>query len=112
VSERAGAATAPGLAAFLDPASVAVIGASDDSAKWGHWLARGALEGDRRRRVYLVNTRARQVLGRDCFPSLTALPEVPELVAVAVPAAGLLGCVREAVRLGAFAPPSRRGGHG
>ena len=28
---------------FSDPASVAVVGASDDPAKWGHWLARGAL---------------------------------------------------------------------
>ncbi|HUN35925.1 MAG TPA: acetate--CoA ligase family protein [Trebonia sp.] len=93
-------ATPHGLAAFRDPASVAVVGASDDAAKWGHWLARGALEGERRRRVYLVNTRARQVLDRNCFPSLTALPEVPELVAVAVPAAGLVGCVREAAGLG------------
>ena len=93
-------ATTRGLAAFRDPASVAVVGASDDTAKWGHWLARGAVEGEHRRRVYLVNARARQVLGRDCFPSLTALPQVPELVAVAVPAAALPGCVEEATRLG------------
>lgn len=92
--------SARGLDAFGDPASVAVVGASDDTVKWGYWLARGAMSGAHRRRVYLVNTRAESVLGQACFPSLSALPEVPELVAFAVPAAALSACVEEATSLG------------
>lgn len=88
------------LAVFSDPSSVAVVGASDDTAKWGHWLARGALTGAGRRRVYLVNAHTETVLGQACFPNLTALPEVPDLVAFAVPAAALPTCIEEATSLG------------
>ncbi|MFJ9565280.1 acetate--CoA ligase family protein [Streptomyces fuscichromogenes] len=98
--EGPGPAGARDLSAFGDPASVAVVGASDDTAKWGYWLARGARSGAHRRRVYLVNSRAASVLGTECFPSLGALPEVPELVAFAVPAPALPACVEEAVALG------------
>ena len=52
------------LSPLFDPDSVAIVGASDDPVKWGNWLARGALRGEARRRVYLVNRRAREVLGR------------------------------------------------
>ena len=33
------------LRPLFDPTSVAILGASDDPAKWGNWLARGALRG-------------------------------------------------------------------
>lgn len=99
-ANRSAQVAACGLDAFGDPASVAVVGASDDTVKWGYWLARGAMSGAHRRRVYLVNARAESVLGQACFPSLSALPEVPELAAFAVPAAALSSCVEEAASLG------------
>lgn len=88
------------LGAFVDPESVAVVGASDDATKWGYWLAKGALSGVHRRRVYLVNRRADTVQGRPCYSGLAALPEVPELVAFAVPAASLPESVEEATSMG------------
>ncbi|HEX8869570.1 MAG TPA: CoA-binding protein, partial [Lentzea sp.] len=72
---------------FSDPASVAVVGASDDPAKWGHWLARGALAGLDRRAVHLVNRSGGPVLSHPTVRSLSELPEAPELVVLAVPAA-------------------------
>ena len=51
------------LRVFRDPRSVALVGASADPAKWGHWLARGALAGRHRREVHLVNHRTPRVLG-------------------------------------------------
>lgn len=89
------------LDVFRAPRSVAVVGATDNPAKWGHWLARGALAGRHRRRVHLVNARGAKVLGQPSHPSLDALPEVPDLVAFAVPAASLAAGVRHAVGLGA-----------
>lgn len=74
------------LRVFSDPASVAVVGASEDPAKWGYWLASGALAGAHRRTVHLVNSRSTSVLGRDCAASVSDLPEAPELVALCVPA--------------------------
>ena len=88
------------LAAFRSPSAVAVVGASDDATKWGHWLARGALAGAGRRRVHFVNTRGGSVLGKPAFRSLGDLPESPELVAFAVPGRSLPAAVDEALLMG------------
>ncbi|MCX2947988.1 acetate--CoA ligase family protein [Lentzea sp. NEAU-D7] len=85
---------------FSDPASVAVVGASDDPAKWGHWLARGALVGHDRRAVHLVNRGGGAVLGQPTVRSLSELAEAPELVVLAVPAAHVPAVVDEALAAG------------
>jgi len=89
-----------GLGVFRDPASVAVVGASEDRSKWGHWLAAGALTGARRRRVRLVNRRGGVVCGQLCATSLRSLDEVPELVVLCVPAAHVPDVVSEGLSLG------------
>lgn len=85
---------------FSDPASVAVVGASDDPAKWGHWLARGALTGRDRRAVHLVNHGGGSVLSQPTVRSLSELSEAPELVVLAVPAAHVPAVVDEALAVG------------
>ncbi len=85
---------------FRDPASVAVVGASEDETKWGYWLARGALRGSHRRAVELVNRRAGTLFGRPCSVSITALDRAPELVALCVPAPMVAGVVEEGLALG------------
>jgi acyl-CoA synthetase (NDP forming) len=89
------------LSVFSDPRSVAVVGASEDPAKWGYWLASGALTGAARRAVHLVNSRASQVLGQPCAASLLDLPETPDLVALCVPAAHIDTVVDEGLQRGA-----------
>src|SRR5919204_6919937 len=89
--------------ALFAPRSVAVVGASDTPGKWGHALALGALAGEHRRAVYLVNRGGREILGRPSYRSLAELPEAPELVAVAVPAAGFEEAVDAALAAGARA---------
>ncbi len=102
---RATAAMSAGrsLRSLFAPASVAVLGASEDPRKWGHWLARGALTGEARRPVYLVNRRAGELLGRPAYPSLAELPGPAELVVIAVPIAVLPAAVDEALAAGARA---------
>jgi acyl-CoA synthetase (NDP forming) len=53
--------------------------------------------------VYLVNRRGGEILGRPAFASLTELPEVPELVVLAVPAAAFAEMVDESLAAGARA---------
>src|ERR1700685_1073299 len=89
--------------ALFSPRSVAVLGASDDTRKWGNWLARGALRGAHRRPAYLVNRRASTVLGQPAFPSLSELPGPADLVVIAVPASGLDAAVDDALAAGARA---------
>ena len=88
---------------LFDPRSVAVVGASSDPAKWGHWIARGAVSGAHRRDVYLVNRNGGEIVGRNAYRALDELPSAPELVVVAVPAAGLEGAVEAALEAGARA---------
>jgi acetate---CoA ligase (ADP-forming) len=91
------------LTALFAPRAVAVVGASDDPVKWGNWLGRGALRGESRRPVYLVNRRGGEVLGRRAYRSLGELPEPAELVVVAVPARAVEPTVEEAIATGARA---------
>ena len=92
---------AAGVHALLHPANVAVVGAStrEDSMGFGvlESLQACAFAGP----VYPVNARYEEIAGLRCYPSLTALPEAPDHVVVAVPAAGVVDVVREAISAGA-----------
>ena len=95
------------LDALFAPRTVAVVGASDDSAKWGHILARRALASPGQRTVLLVNRHAGEVLGRQAYPSAEAASAAHgapvELAVVCVPAAGFVPAVADAVAAGARA---------
>lgn len=93
--------TARGLSPFRDPASVAVVGASADPAKWGYWIARGAVMGKHRRDVWLVNRAGGDMFGTPVHADLADLPGIPELVAVCVPAGAVHAVVDQALALGA-----------
>jgi acetate---CoA ligase (ADP-forming) len=88
------------LRPFFDPDSIAVVGASNNPEKWGYWLARGALRGEGRRAVYLVNRRSDPVLSRPVYPSLAELPRAPELVVTAVPEPGFDSAIDTALLRG------------
>jgi acyl-CoA synthetase (NDP forming) len=88
------------LTPLFEPASVAVVGASDDPVKWGNWLARGALRGASRRAVYMVNRRGGEVMGMRAHRSLAELPEPPELTLLAVPPVSLEQAMDEAIAAG------------
>ncbi|MEU8986292.1 acetate--CoA ligase family protein [Streptomyces sp. NPDC048558] len=91
------------LSALFDPVSVAVVGASDDPAKYGHAIAAQAIRAGGRRPVHMVNRRGGTVLGRTVAPSLSAIGEPVDLAVVSVPAAGFEDAVDEALRCGARA---------
>jgi acetate---CoA ligase (ADP-forming) len=91
------------LRALFDPRSVAIVGASNTPGKWGYWLGKGALLGEDRRSVYLVNRNGGEIFGRQAFHSLSELPEAPELVVITVPAGGFEAAVQEALEAGAKA---------
>lgn len=88
------------LSVFYDPRSVAVVGASDNPAKWGYWLAAGALEGRSRREVHFVNPSGREILGTPCSRRLDDLPDAPELVALCVPPSQIADTVDRGCAMG------------
>jgi acetate---CoA ligase (ADP-forming) len=97
---RTGPRDAVPLSSLFDPASVAVVGASDDTRKWGNWLAQGALRGSHRRTISLINGRGGTVLGRRAHRSLR---EPAELVVIVVPADAAEAAIEDALAIGASA---------
>jgi len=91
------------LTHLFRPKSVAVVGASRKEQSIGGAVFRNLLAGGFRGTAYPVNPTAAAVCSVRAYPSLSALPEVPELVVIAVPAAKVLGVVEEAAAVGARA---------
>jgi acyl-CoA synthetase (NDP forming) len=88
------------LGPLFAPRSLAIVGASDDPAKWGNWIAINALKGAHRRDVFLVNRRGGTVAGHPVYPSLRDLPAPPELVVLSVPASSIEGAIDDALAVG------------
>ncbi|MBX3093317.1 MAG: acetate--CoA ligase family protein [Cryobacterium sp.] len=86
--------------ALFNPKSVALFGASDNLAKTSarplSYLRRNGWKGQ----VYPINPFRTTVLGEPCWPSLEALPEVPDHVYVVMNSEPALDAIRECVRLG------------
>ncbi|AJF69011.1 acetate--CoA ligase family protein [Streptomyces vietnamensis] len=91
------------LTSLFDPGSVAVVGASDDPAKYGHAVAAQALRAPDRRPVHLVNRRGGTVLGRTAATSLGEIGEPVDLVVISVPGTGFEAAVDDALACGAKA---------
>jgi len=74
------------IKSLFEPSSVAVVGASDDPAKFGYLLMSNLLELGYRGKIYPVNKNRETVLGLKCYPSVSAVPAEVETVIVIVPA--------------------------
>lgn len=85
---------------FLHAASIAIVGASDKGL-YPAGILTDLLRYGYPGRVYPVNPRRESVLGLPCYPALSALPEVPELVVIVVPRRAVLAVVDECRSLGA-----------
>lgn len=72
------------LTSLFSPRSVAIIGASDDPKRIGGRILANLLRGGYGGSIYPVNPNRETVQGRQSFPSIEALPEVVDLVAIAV----------------------------
>ena len=90
----------PQLAAALDPRSIVVIGASENPDKIGGrplaYLAKFGFRG----KVYAVNPKRTETQGFPTFPSVDALPEVPDAAIVAVPGNAAIDAVEQLARIG------------
>lgn len=95
------AETATDLPALFRPNAVAIVGASDDTRKYGNWIAVQALKGNRP--VHLVNRARPTVLGRPTVPNIGAVGSQVDLAVIAVPAAAFEDAVEDALGAGARA---------
>jgi len=79
---------------MLNPHSIAVVGATPRMQYGGRLLA-AALKAEDRVRVYPVNPRYDEIMDVKSYPSVTALPEAPDLVCIVVPYHQVLEVLQE-----------------
>ena len=93
---------APGLESLLDPRSVALVGASRRASRWGFLFVRGMELGSAVRNNYYIS---RSVVKPEAgwYPSIEALPEVPELVVLLIGDAGSRQQIERCLELGSKA---------
>lgn len=80
--------------------TIAVVGVSRDPTKDSHLVAQYLRQ---HYRTYFVNPNADEIAGEKCYPSLKALPEVPDIVDVFRPPNAVPPVVDEAIAVGAKA---------
>ncbi len=85
------------LNAFFEPASVAVIGASTDSAKLGYSVLQNLVEGGfvQHGQVYPINPKADEILGLKAYPSVLDVPGPIELAVIVIPYKFVPAALRE-----------------
>jgi acetyltransferase len=71
------------------PASVAVIGASNDVSKVGAIVLQNLVRGGFSGEIFPVNARSAVVLGLPAYPSINRIPTIPDLAVICTPAAGV-----------------------
>jgi acetyl coenzyme A synthetase (ADP forming)-like protein len=98
--ERDRVAACAAVRSILEPASVAVIGASRRPRTVGNAVLRNLVEGDFAGPVYPVNPHARSVQAVPAFASVADVPGRVELAVVAVPASAVVGVARECAAKG------------
>ncbi|MEZ5236586.1 MAG: CoA-binding protein [Acidimicrobiales bacterium] len=81
--------------------TVAMVGASSNPARPSYFVATYLLSSSTDFDVYFVNPRETEILGRPVYPSLEALPVVPDLVDVFRRPEDLPAVAAEAVAVGA-----------
>jgi acyl-CoA synthetase (NDP forming)/RimJ/RimL family protein N-acetyltransferase len=86
---------------LLEPASVAVVGASRKPGRVGHAILRNMIDAGFRGGLYAVNPHATSVLGVPAVPTVADLPEPPDLAVIAVPPAQVTPVAEECGRRGA-----------
>jgi acetyl coenzyme A synthetase (ADP forming)-like protein len=98
--ERDRAATAASLGPMLNPAAVAVVGASRDPLSIGRRVLDALRAAGFKGPIYPVNPGASELDGIRCYPSARDLPAGTDLAVIAVPSARVLEVVDDCAAAG------------
>jgi len=70
---------------IFNPKSIALIGASDELKTVGLGLAKNILKGKDLRKIYFVNLRDDEILGENCYDTISDVKGKVDLAVIAVP---------------------------
>jgi len=100
-SVRVGQGPAHRLAPLICPRAIALVGASPRPVSVGSAMVETAIKSGFSGATYRVNPKYREIAGQSCHPSLSSLPEAPDLVVAAVGARQVEAVLDEALSCGA-----------
>ena len=85
---------------ILHPQSVAVLGASDNVAKFGGRITSFLIKHGFTGQLFPINRHQPEILGHKAYPSIAALPSAPDVAILAVPGSTLQQNLMEAADAG------------
>src|SRR5215217_5545651 len=88
------------LDSIFAPKSVAVIGATETIDSVGRTIVWNLISSSFGGTIYPVNPKRSSILGIKAYPSLTAVPEIVDLIVVVTPAATIPNIIKEAAEIG------------
>jgi acetyltransferase len=104
-----------GIRSFFEPRSIAVAGVSEDPNKLGSIIFANLVDNSKKgllgANVYALNPERDRIGDQPCYPSIGELPEVPELLIVAVPESQTVELIRAAGKCGVKASVIITGGY-
>jgi acetyltransferase len=84
---------------FFAPSAVAVVGATEDTSRFGGKVMSRLRTFGVQADVFPINPKAAEIDGRTCYGSLSELPRVPDHVGIMVPATKVFDVLDECARL-------------
>lgn len=85
---------------LLTPTSVAVIGASSEEHKVGHYILKNIITQGYQGAVYPINPKGGEILGKTAYPTITDVPGPIDLAVIVTPAKTVLGLAEECGKKG------------
>jgi len=82
---------------LFEPCSVAIIGVSNNFAKWGFIILHNLLMGRYPGKIYPINPKEKEILGFICYPSVLEVPGEIDLALITIPAQDTPKAVKECV---------------
>ena len=83
------------LGFMFNPASIAVIGASEDPRKYGHEILKNLIEGGFQGAIHPINPKAEMILGLNCYRNVREVSEPVDLAVIIIPAKIVPQAVRD-----------------
>jgi acyl-CoA synthetase (NDP forming) len=91
----------PDLKPFFAPASVAIVGATDDLTRFAGRVLMRMMNFGYQGKVFPVNPRFKEVRGLQCYASVRDLPQAPDHVGIVVPAERVMEILEDCAARGA-----------
>ena len=88
------------LLPLFRPKSVALIGASSDTKKYGYWTAKSLIDNKFQGDIYLVSRSGGQILGYPTYPDILSVPGDVDLAIIAIAPKYILPVIEQCVEKG------------